>query len=276
MFLKLTGFALALALIFGAAFAVGDAVGPVRDRSGGGDAHGAMETHGEMGAGDETHETGLRLALEQTALGRGRATQLRFEIVEPSGKPVTGFDVEHEKRMHLIVVRHDGAGFQHLHPRLSANGTWSVPLALPLPGAYRVFADFSHSGEAQTLGGNLTVDGDADYRPFPIAADAASAGSGYEVRLRSGDLRAGRESDLAFNITRGGEPVTTQDYLGAGGHLVALREDDLEYLHVHPVGGNETIRFMTEFPTEGRYRLYLQFKHAGRVHTAEFTREVSR
>ena len=33
---------------------------------------------------------------------------------------------------------------------------------------------------------------------------------------------------------------------------------------------------MTEFPSEGRYRLYLQFKHEGRVHTAEFTQEVAR
>ena len=33
--------------------------------------------------------------------------------------------------------------------------------------------------------------------------------------------------------------------------------------------------FETEFPSAGRYRLFLQFKDAGRVHTASFTREVS-
>ena len=33
---------------------------------------------------------------------------------------------------------------------------------------------------------------------------------------------------------------------------------------------------MAEFPSAGRYRLYLQFKHDGRVHTAAFTQEVSR
>ena len=33
---------------------------------------------------------------------------------------------------------------------------------------------------------------------------------------------------------------------------------------------------MTEFPSAGRYRLYLQFKHDGRVHTAEFTLQVAR
>ena len=45
--------------------------------------------------------------------------------------------------MHLIVVRRDGTGFQHLHPELGADGTWRAPIALDDAGAYRVFADFS-------------------------------------------------------------------------------------------------------------------------------------
>ena len=32
----------------------------------------------------------------------------------------------------------------------------------------------------------------------------------------------------------------------------------------------------SEFPSEGRYGLYLQFKHDGRVHTAAFTQDVAR
>lgn len=31
------------------------------------------------------------------------------------------------------------------------------------------------------------------------------------------------------------------------------------------------ISFQTEFPTEGRYRLFLQFNDEGEVHTADFT-----
>ena len=66
--------------------------------------------------------------------------------------------------------------------------------------------------------------------------------------------------------------MRTEPYLGAGGHLVALREGDLAFLHVHPTGDGPD--FEVEFPTPGRYRLFLQFKHEGRVHTAAFTREV--
>ena len=58
---------------------------------------------------------------------------------------------------------------------------------------------------------------------------------------------------------------------------MALREGDLAYLHVHPTeDGDDAVSFMTEFPSAGRYRLFLQFKHDGRVHTAAFTQEVAR
>ena len=65
-----------------------------------------------------------------------------------------------------------------------------------------------------------------------------------------------------------------EPYLGARGHLVALREGDLAFLHVHPDA--DRLRFTAEFPSAGRYRLFLQFKAGGRVHTAAFTRQVSR
>ena len=63
-------------------------------------------------------------------------------------------------------------------------------------------------------------------------------------------------------------------YLGAKGHLVALREGDLAFLHVHPDA--DRLRFRATFPTAGRYRLFLQFQVDRRVHTAAFTHEVSR
>jgi hypothetical protein len=75
-------------------------------------------------------------------------------------------------------------------------------------------------------------------------------------------------------------PVTDlQPYLGAYGHLVALREGDLAYLHVHPEGApgdgatpaGPRVEFAAEVPSAGTYRLFLDFRHAGVVRTAEFT-----
>ena len=94
---------------------------------------------------------------------------------------------------------------------------------------------------------------------------------GYNVRMESHDRPAGEESELRFTVSRDGRPVEVEAYLGANGHLVALREGDLAFLHVHPTHG---VRFESTFPTTGRYRLFLQFKHDGRIHTAAFTKEV--
>jgi hypothetical protein len=194
--------------------------------------------------------------------------------------------------MHLIVVRRDMTGFQHLHPELRADGTWVAPVTLPAAGSYRVFADFSHDGEATTLASDLRVDGAADLRALPEPAAVADAGDGYadlhalpapaatatsdggyQVALDGGTPKAGVESELRFTVTKDGERVETEPYLGAGGHLVALREGDLAFLHVHPTDG---LGFMATFPSPGRYRLFLQFQLEGTVRTAAFTQAVGR
>jgi hypothetical protein len=273
---KLAGFAGLLVLVFGIAAVAGSAIGPDRDGSSASsdEAMGGHTDGGESAPdpvrGLAISNDGLTLSLRDAAPG-----ELAFAIVGADGLPVREFEVEHEKRMHVIVVRRDGQGFQHVHPELGADGLWRVPLTLPDAGAYRVFADFVHDGEAQTLAADLTVDGEAEYAPLPAPATTATT-DGYRVRLDAGTPRAGRETELSFTVTRGGKPIRTQPYLGAGGHLVALREGDLAYLHVHPEDHGKAVSFMTELPSEGRYRLYLQFKHAGRVHTAEFTQEVAR
>ena len=81
---------------------------------------------------------------------------------------------------------------------------------------------------------------------------------------------------LTTRIELDGEPVTDlEPYLGAFGHLVALRAGDLGYLHVHPEEGEAGpgVEFATAFPTPGTYRLFLDFQHRGVVHTAAFTVE---
>ena len=114
----------------------------------------------------------------------------------------------------------------------------------------------------------MTVDGAVRSRPIPAPADTVTTG-GLKVTLRP------RGGELAFTVTRDGRPVPVDDYLGAKGHLVALREGDLAFVHVHPDA--DRLRFMARFPTPGAYRLFLQFKtDDGRLHTATFTQEVTR
>ena len=285
---RIAVFAIGLLVVFAGAAAAGALVEPADTETdaahGGGhaeDTHSAAVDDEQLTpAGLAISEGGYTLRLAPTQLRRGEARELRFSIADPEGEPVAEFDELHERRMHLILVRRDGTGFRHLHPEMGEAGTWTVPVTLPDPGAYRVFADFSVSGEQRTLATDLFVSGgDFGARPFPPASPRASI-DGYEVRLHTDEPRAAEPTSLTFAVDRGGEGVDDlAPYLGAKGHLVALREGDLAFLHVHPVeaGGGEAaneIAFEAIFPTAGRYRLYLQFKHGGTVRTAEFTVEV--
>lgn len=38
------------------------------------------------------------------------------------------FEVQHTKRLHLIVARRDIAQFQHLHPVMTPGGTWKTSI----------------------------------------------------------------------------------------------------------------------------------------------------
>jgi hypothetical protein len=219
---------------------------------------------------------GMTLSLGNSELPGGRETELSFRILGSDDEPVRDFEIEHEKQMHLIVARRDLTGFQHLHPELGEGGTWRVPATISEPGDYRVFADFKRQGENHTLAADLRVPGAAEFHPLPAESDSARTDTGYEVRVE-GASAAGRESVLRFTILKDGAPITVEPYLGAGGHLVALREGDLAYLHVHPTGSAGDpgpIAFATEFPNAARYGLFVQFRHEGEVHTAAFTRDV--
>ncbi|KRB73130.1 hypothetical protein ASE01_20375 [Nocardioides sp. Root190] len=297
--IKVTGFLAAIAAIFGLALLVGRAVGPVDDAPTGAHdtAHeGKKAEAGEHdgGHGDESpnpstgeefpgglmvSQNGYTLALTEPSSAAGRDRPVAFTITGPDGNPVTSYDVEHEKQLHLIAVRRDFTGFQHVHPVLDEKtGVWSIDLDLT-PGTWRLFADFKATGaDALTLGTDLAVDG--DYRPAgPAPENRTASVDDYEVTLE-GDLTAGADAKLTLSVTKDGTPVTDlQPYLGAYGHLVALRDGDLAYLHVHPDGEPDDgttkpgpdVVFYAAVPSAGAYHLYLDFQHNGVVRTAAFT-----
>jgi hypothetical protein len=211
----------------------------------------------------------------------GEQGVLSFRLTGPDGAGVTEYEVAHEKELHLIVVRTDGAQFRHVHPADDGDGRWSFPWQWDTGGSYRLFADFvpTRLGADLTLTTSVTVSGEVS--PRPAVSDTIDDAGAFTVRL-TGSLISGEQSALTFDVARDGEPVTSlEPYLGAFGHLVALRDGDLAYLHVHPVGepgdgvtaAGPQVRFMAQFPTEGNYLLYLDFQVDGQVHTAEF--EVS-
>lgn len=282
-----------LVVAFGAAFALASAVVP-GDQGGRTDmtehehaaapeatshAHNAGEhestsASAEALAGLSLSAQGYELSPVTAPAATGETGALSFRILDADGEPVTAFDTAHEKELHLIVVRTDGSGFRHVHPTLDrATGAWSIPWEWDAAGAYRVFADIAPTdGTAVTLTRTIDVAGELAPQPATETRTVDDV-AGYRVTL-DGTLAAGEAHELTLTVSRDGAPVTTlQPYLGALGHLVALRDGDLAYLHAHPHESDATgpdVAFTVEAPTAGRYLLYLDFQVEGEVHTASF------
>lgn len=287
---RITAFAAAVAATFGAAYGVGTAVGPINQdpQPAAHVAHDKPSSPERDGGQADTTPAGLQVSragytldLKTPRVTAGEKEELRFAIRDQQGRQVTSFEREHDKELHLILASRDLVTYRHLHPTRASDGTWSTPVNLPAAGSYRVFADFTPaSGDAAnlTLGADLAVSGPYEAASLPSPATSTTV-HGYTVTLKA-DPTPGKTSDVTLRVSRDGRPVTDlEPYLGAYGHLVALRSGDLAYLHVHPNGepGDGTtkpgpdISFSTTVPSAGSYRLFLDFKHNGTVHTAAFT-----
>lgn len=289
---RLTAFAAVLGLAFGGAALAGATIDPT-DEQPQPNRHGTEEVHGHHAgrqalSGLAVSDGGYGFQVDRAFFSPGEDARFSFRITDEHGRPVRDrFEVEHEKELHLIVVRRDTAVFQHLHPTKGPDGTWSVDLNLPTAGAYRAYADFQIDGQKRSLATDLFVPG--DFQPMPLPAprttartvDASGeAAGGLDVTVEAPGVRAGAETTIVFTVTDGGEPFEAlEPYLGAKGHLVALREGDLGYLHVHPSEGAmpaNQIRFAATFPTPGKYRLFLQVNGGGEIGTVSYTMEVPR
>lgn len=236
-----------------------------------------------MPPGLQVSESGYTLSDISAPARAGEDGKISFSILDGAGSPVTEFAELHEKQLHLIIVRQDTSGFRHVHPQLDDQGVWSMDWSWANSGSYKVYADF----EPEALGRNITlsriVEVAGDFTPNPVPPlSNADESDGYQVQL-NGSLQVGKSEALTATVERDGVPVENLDpYLGSYGHLVAIRTGDLAYLHVHPEGEpgdgktkpGPDVTFFAKAPTAGTYRLFLDFKVEGTVHTAEFTVQV--
>jgi hypothetical protein len=218
-------------------------------------------------------------------LSAGMQGALSFQlrgIGEPSAHQ--SFAIAHEKPMHVIIVRSDLSGYQHVHPTMAADGTWSVPVTLR-SGDWRVVADsvpiVGGTKTPTTIGYDLRVSGISDDIPLPEPSRTATV-DGYGVEMK-GHVGAGHMDDLQLVLQRAGKPVTDiEPYLAAYGHLVAMNAETLTFTHIHPANevvpgktAGPRIDFAAQVPEPGRYRMFFQFQIDGKVRTAEFTTDVT-
>src|SRR5437667_5971765 len=95
----------------------------------------------------------LHLDVSPKPMKMGQPENLTFEVHDPwKGRPVTNFQVVHEKLFHMFVVSQDLEFFLHNHPVFQPDGSFRYDnLTLPKAGMYRVLGDFYPDGATPQL-----------------------------------------------------------------------------------------------------------------------------
>ncbi|WP_030264116.1 hypothetical protein [Streptomyces sp. NRRL B-24484] len=262
------------------------AAGPGRGAQASPAAAGRHGTHTMAGTdGLASERDGYRLAPRTGTLSAATPTSLPFTVTGPDGRPVTDFAENQTQRMHLYAIRSDLTGYQHLHPTMAADGTWTADLPALDPGTWRLYTSFTpnsgpHKGTEYVLGSTLTVPGTGGAAQLP-AASATAEVDGHTLTVRA-EPTAAEAFPLTVTVTGpDGRPVgDLQPYLGSYAHLSAFHEGDLALAHLHPItpvtagGGGPVLTFYAMLAEPGNWRVFLQFRTAGRLHTAALTLRV--
>ena len=260
-----------------------------------------LVNHGGMNSSTQSHSTYSLNLTSGKSYEVNQPTELSFSIQNQDGRLQKDFDVVHEKKMHLIVVRKDRTNFQHVHPTLEqGSGKFTLEsFRFPADGDYRVFADFTPSdAQKDQLGMKLPatpyqdvqVGDKSKYSPQPLNENKlASNEGGFETSIffppdHNSDAPAavyytGQDNNIVISVNKNGQPYKNlQKYLGALGHMVVLGED-LEFIHAHPQTVDEksqggVIIFNVYFTEPGRYKLFLQTQAEDQVTTNDFAVSV--
>jgi hypothetical protein len=233
----------------------------------------------EPGIRDQV-EYPLDLQVSPKQIPAGRELQLTFRSRDPkTGKPVTKFEVVHEKLFHLFIVSHDLQYFAHVHPEPRSDGSFSLRTTLPKPGIYRLLADYYPTGGVpQLLPKTIATAGySGPLLPAELAPDLAPQRSeNLEVELTTDPPQpiAGKKTLLFFKL----KPASgLEPYLGAWAHMLAVSNDLVDMIHTHPsiADGGPDVQFDLYFPREATYRIWVQFQRLGKVNTVVFTVPVS-
>jgi hypothetical protein len=200
-----------------------------------------------------------------------------------AGTEQVALDVEHEKKIHFILVSDDLSWFEHIHPEYSNDGSYKVDTKFPAPGSYKAFADYKPTGGSHVVDKiDVKVTGTAPAaKKFTDTKLSGTSGSySFELQPEGGKLETGTALHIKGILKKDGKEIdanTLENYLGAKGHFVLIGMNDKDYLHVHPGVENGKFDLHTTIDKPGIYRGWMQFNGGNnKIETIDFTWNVTK
>lgn len=251
--------------------------------------HDAQQPTGHQGPGGDPHAghsggqkaASLIVKSDPVQVAAGQLTTLKLTIHDAGGSVVSAFDVVHEQKVHLIIIRDGLDTFAHLHPTIDPAGNATAAYTFLTGGTYRLYADHQATGgKPATAVGELKAAGEPPPAP-PLTPNVPGMveADGLAARVVVENAEAGGEGTVRFEVTGpAGQPLADlQPYLGAMGHLVVLSGDGKEYVHAHPADGKTApgvVAFQAHFPKAALYKGWGQFRWKDAVRVVPFVVKV--
>ena len=229
----------------------------------------------------------------------GKAT-LRLAVRTPDGEILTRFrtGAGPHTGVHVIIIHDDLSTIIHKHPPVPASGRLALPVTFPSAGRYRVLVDVYPAADAGLRNFQLTHDlqvGTDDAKaPLPAYAPVVKTGGLTFRVVKLPELRLAEPASMIVDVTDAqGKPVTFTPFYGALAHAIFFRAGSLDYFHSHICGSDPACAAGFEgpatagqstrpgrlelgvlLPATGRWQLFLQVTHGGKLLTAPFTLRV--
>jgi hypothetical protein len=241
----------------------------------------------------------MQYASNPGQLTAGQAATLSF-TPKVAGKEAeaVALDLQHEKKIHLIVVSEDLSYFEHIHPDYQPDGSYGIKVLAKGQnytngpgksetrfdhcGNYVLFADYKPTGGGhQVEKVPFKVGGTAKPAVNFTAEKLSGTSDNYTVTLHptNGKLVTGASLHITGTVSKDGKEIdanTLENYLGAKAHMVVISLNEKEYLHVHPDVADGKFDLHTTFKKPGVYRGWIQFQAEGKVHTIDFTVNITK
>jgi len=217
---------------------------------------------------------------DPAAPSEDQTTKFTLRPVKAGTDSTVALDIQHEKKIHLIVVSEDLSSFSHLHPIEQTDGSYILTDTFPQGGNYILYADYMPVGATKQVNKKILTINGREERPVVYKNQTLqSKTNGYTVELKAADTSVASNKEVMLTATVNDAkgqvtPDQLENYLGEKAHMVIIGVSNQEYLHVHPmIMGNE-LMLHTSFPGAGLYRAWLEFKKDGKVNVADFVIKV--
>lgn len=239
------------------------------------------------------------LKSEPATIVPNQPVKLTVTIKDEAGAIFKDLQIVHEKPLHFLIVSDDLADFYHIHPEPQADGTLSTDFTFTKGGKYFAYADYTPKGATQIVD-RMPIEIDGPQRtPEPLKADEKLEKMQENLRVLmkpDGELESNKEMMLNFTVydSATNKPVTDlENYLGEKAHFVIISEDLRDFVHAHPMSGDNvksdghqhdeklsanaekpTVSAHVTFPNAGLYKVFVELKRAGKISAIPFTVNV--